>query len=97
MSNQKILDIQEEIDQTKGIVHRNIDLVIERGENLENLQEKSENLHVQSQLFRKHAKKLKCKMLMKNIKMTILIIFIILLIILFIIITICGWDCDCSN
>lgn len=93
----KILDIQEEIDQTKDIVHRNIDLVIERGDKLDELQDKSDNLNVQSHLFRKSAKKLKCKMLVKNIKMIILLLFIILIIILLIIISACGWDFDCSN
>lgn len=93
----KILEIQDEIDQTKNIVHRNIDLVIERGDKLDELQDKSDNLHIQSQLFRKSAKKLKCKMLMKNIKMIILLLFVILLIILFIIISTCGFDFDCSN
>jgi hypothetical protein len=97
MENQKILEIQAELTQSKDIVHRNINLVIDRGDKLDDLQEKSENLNIQSHLFKKHAKSLKCRMLLKNIKMIILLLFIILIIILLIIISACGFDFDCSK
>ncbi|XP_059488767.1 synaptobrevin homolog YKT6 [Neocloeon triangulifer] len=49
--------IQEELDETKIILHSTIEAVLERGEKLDDLVSKSEGLSVQSKAFYKTARK----------------------------------------
>ncbi|XP_065335537.1 synaptobrevin homolog YKT6 [Cloeon dipterum] len=49
--------IQEELDETKIILHNTIEAVLERGEKLDDLVSKSEGLSVQSKAFYKTARK----------------------------------------
>ncbi|XP_076464822.1 synaptobrevin homolog YKT6-like [Babylonia areolata] len=49
--------IQSELDETKIILHNTIEAVLERGEKLDDLVEKSEGLSMQSKAFYKTAKK----------------------------------------
>ncbi|GFO46266.1 synaptobrevin homolog ykt6-like [Plakobranchus ocellatus] len=49
--------IQSELDETKIILHNTIEAVLERGEKLDDLVEKSEGLSLQSKTFYKTAKK----------------------------------------
>lgn len=53
----KISKIQKDLDDIKDIMHKNIDEVLQRGENLESLMEKSEDLSMTSLQFYKKAKK----------------------------------------
>ncbi|XP_010453140.1 PREDICTED: VAMP-like protein YKT61 [Camelina sativa] len=53
----KLLKIQRELDETKIILHKTIDSVLERGEKLDSLVEKSSDLSTASQMFYKQAKK----------------------------------------
>ncbi|XP_071687103.1 VAMP-like protein YKT61 [Rutidosis leptorrhynchoides] len=53
----KLLKIQRELDETKIILHKTIDSVLERGEKLDSLVEKSSDLSMASQMFYKQAKK----------------------------------------
>lgn len=95
-SNDKINLIQNEIDNTKDTLRKNIDLVIERGENLEDLSEKSVSLIDRSRLFKIHSKRLKWKMFMKKVKMTALLVIILLVIIFIILFSICGIKLHCK-
>nr|CAG4643521.1 EOG090X0E6P [Ilyocryptus agilis] len=49
--------VQEELDETKIILHNTIEAVLERGEKLDNLVAKSENLSDASKMFYKTARK----------------------------------------
>lgn len=49
--------IQKELDETKIILHKTIESVLERGEKLDTLVEKSNDLSLASQLFYKSARK----------------------------------------
>lgn len=53
----KLLKIQRDLDETKIILHKTIDSVLERGEKLDSLVEKSTDLSSASQMFYKQAKK----------------------------------------
>ncbi|KAG9146126.1 hypothetical protein Leryth_015910 [Lithospermum erythrorhizon] len=53
----KLLKIQRELDETKIILHKTIDSVLERGEKLDSLVDKSSDLSAASQMFYKQAKK----------------------------------------
>jgi Synaptobrevin/VAMP-like protein len=49
--------IQEELDETKIILHNTIEAVLQRGEKLDDLVSKSEGLSMQSKAFYKTARK----------------------------------------
>ena len=52
-----ILRVQQELDDTKIVLHNTIDSVLQRGEDLDKLVEKSGSLSQQSKMFYKSAKK----------------------------------------
>ncbi len=55
------LALQEEVEETKVVLHNTIQSVLERGEKLDDLVEKSESLSAQSKLFYTQARKMnKC-------------------------------------
>ena len=53
-----IMRIQKNLDETKDVLHNTIETVLERGEKLEDLVERSGELSSQSKLFYKHIKPL---------------------------------------
>ncbi|QLG71655.1 hypothetical protein HG535_0B07010 [Zygotorulaspora mrakii] len=52
-----IMKVQQELDETKIVLHKTIENVLERGEKLDNLVDKSESLTASSKMFYKQAKK----------------------------------------
>ncbi|MCJ1426714.1 palmitoyltransferase [Sticta canariensis] len=52
-----IMKIQKELDETKIVLHKTIESVLERGEKIDTLVEKSDGLSAQSKMFYKQAKK----------------------------------------
>eukprot|EP01097_Dermamoeba_algensis_P005319 TRINITY_DN3379_c0_g1_i2.p1 TRINITY_DN3379_c0_g1~~TRINITY_DN3379_c0_g1_i2.p1 ORF type:complete len:105 (-),score=31.93 TRINITY_DN3379_c0_g1_i2:18-332(-) len=81
----KLVALQTQVDEVKGIMLNNIDITLQRGEKLESLDQKTEALGVQTSNFHTKTKKLKCELLKKNIKLTFAIIGCCLLIILIIV------------
>lgn len=52
-----IMRVQQELDETKIVLHKTIESVLQRGEKLDNLVERSNQLSMQSKMFYKTAKK----------------------------------------
>ncbi|CAE6447746.1 Synaptobrevin homolog YKT6 OS=Ashbya gossypii (strain ATCC 10895 / CBS 109,51 / FGSC 9923 / NRRL Y-1056) GN=YKT6 PE=3 SV=1 [Rhizoctonia solani AG-1 IB] len=52
-----IMKVQQELDETKIVLHKTIEAVLERGEKLDDLVDRSNNLSMQSKAFYKTAKK----------------------------------------
>ncbi|KAF8504364.1 snare protein YKT6 [Russula emetica] len=52
-----IMRVQQELDETKIVLHKTIESVLQRGEKLDNLVERSTALSAQSKMFYKTAKK----------------------------------------
>ncbi|KAG8787958.1 palmitoyltransferase [Ceratobasidium sp. 428] len=52
-----IMKVQQELDETKIVLHKTIEAVLERGEKLDDLVDRSNNLSNQSKMFYKTAKK----------------------------------------
>lgn len=52
-----IMKVQQELDETKIVLHKTIENVLQRGEKLDNLVDKSESLNASSKMFYKQAKK----------------------------------------
>lgn len=80
--NHKTAAIQAQIDDTVGIMRENINKVAERGERLDSLQDKTDNLAVSAQGFRRGANRVRKQMWMKNFKMKICLIIGVICIIL---------------
>ncbi|KAJ9479960.1 Synaptobrevin-like protein [Pseudozyma hubeiensis] len=72
-SNNKTARIHSEIDNTISIMRDNINKVNERGENLNSLQDKTDNLAVSAQGFRRGANRVRKQMWWKDMKMRIII------------------------
>ena len=53
----QIMRIQKNLDETREVLHNTIDNVLQRGEKLEDLVERSGELSAQSKLFYKQAKR----------------------------------------
>lgn len=67
----KISAVQSEIDQVKDIMVANIDVIIERGEKLELLVDKTDHLAASSVAFRTTSRSLQRAMWWKNMKLTV--------------------------
>merc|ERR1712059_209629 len=67
----KISSLQTEVDQVKNIMVANIDSIIERGEKLDLLVDKTENLSASSVTFRTTSRNLQRAMWWKNMKLTV--------------------------
>jgi len=52
-----LLKIQQQLDETKIVLHKTIENVLQRGEKLDDLVQKSDGLSAQSKMFYKQAKK----------------------------------------
>eukprot|EP01064_Diplonema_japonicum_P004782 TRINITY_DN13133_c2_g1_i1.p1 TRINITY_DN13133_c2_g1~~TRINITY_DN13133_c2_g1_i1.p1 ORF type:complete len:241 (+),score=74.31 TRINITY_DN13133_c2_g1_i1:59-724(+) len=88
----QIKTIQQQIEEVKDIMVKNIDSVIERGDKIDNLVEKSTELDAEAGQFRKQAKTLKNKMWWRNIRLIIGIVFLVIVIIMVILMIACNPD-----
>lgn len=82
--NNKTAAIQAQIDDTVGIMRENINKVAERGERLDTLQDKTDNLAVSAQGFRRGANRVRKQMWWKDFRARMCLIggIIILLIVI---------------
>jgi len=86
----RIAKVQDEINQVKDVMIKNIDKVLERGEKIELLVDKTEVLDQHAFKFKKQSRNLKNKLWWKNIKLWILIIVVLAAIIYIILASACG-------
>ncbi|XP_059157693.1 vesicle-associated membrane protein 4-like [Physella acuta] len=82
----KINKLQGQVEDVVDIMKSNVNKVIERGDRLEDLQDKSESLSSHSDMFRTRAKNLHKNMWWKNCRMRIILAAVLALIITIIII-----------
>lgn len=86
-SNDKLNHLQSQVKSVTGVMTRNLEKVMQRGETLDDLEDRSERLAHSSTDFRQSAIKLKRKERCRNVKVWV-ILFIIILVIFFVIIAI---------
>uniref|UniRef100_A0A3Q3D447 Vesicle-associated membrane protein 7 n=1 Tax=Hippocampus comes TaxID=109280 RepID=A0A3Q3D447_HIPCM len=86
----RLTETQMQVDDLKGIMVRNIDLVAQRGEKLELLIDKTENLVDSSVTFKTTSRNLARAMCMKNLKLTFVVVLVCLVIIYIIVSASCG-------
>lgn len=80
-----ILIDSQQIDDTVGVMRENINKVSQRGERLDSLQDKTDNLAVSAQGFRRGANRVRKDMWWKDMKMRVCL-FIVVIVLLVVII-----------
>jgi len=86
----KVSKVRGEIDEVKSVMVQNIERVLERGERIELLVDRTENLNQQAFNFKKQSTHLKRSMWWQNTKLTVAIVIVVIIIIYFIIAAFCG-------
>jgi len=84
--NPRTQALQAQIDDTVGVMRDNINKVSQRGERLDALQDKTDNLAVSEQGFRRGANRVRKQMWWKDMKMRMCLIAGIIILILIIVI-----------
>jgi len=87
--NGRTAALQAQIDDTVGVMRENINKVSQRGERLDSLQDKTDNLAVSAQGFRRGANRVRKQMWWKDMKMRMcLIVGVIVLIVVIVVPTV---------
>ncbi|XP_013419948.1 vesicle-associated membrane protein 7-like [Lingula anatina] len=92
----KVAKVQGQVDELKGIMVKNIDSMVSRGERLELLVDKTEDLSSHSVQFRKSSQNLARSLWWKNVKITIVVAVIAIIVLYLIVSWACGgldWPC----
>mmetsp|Transcript_15283 Transcript_15283/g.20159 ORF Transcript_15283/g.20159 Transcript_15283/m.20159 type:complete len:216 (+) Transcript_15283:118-765(+) len=82
--------VNKKLDDVKNIMVQNIEMVLERGEKLELLVDKSDRLSQQAFVFEKTSKKLKQAMFWKKVKAYSVIAFVLLILLYILLAIACG-------
>lgn len=89
-SPDKLTEVQEQADELKGILVKNIDSIASRGERLQLLVDKTDDLSSTSTTFRKTSRNLAHSMWWKNMKLTVILVVIVIIVIYIIVSMACG-------
>uniref|UniRef100_A0A803KMW8 Uncharacterized protein n=1 Tax=Chenopodium quinoa TaxID=63459 RepID=A0A803KMW8_CHEQI len=90
----KLAKVQAQISEVKGVMMENIEKVLDRGEKIELLVDKTENLRSQAQDFRQQGTQMRRKMWLQNMKIKLIVLGIIIALILIIVLSVChGFNC----
>ncbi|XP_027104736.1 vesicle-associated membrane protein 727-like [Coffea arabica] len=90
----KLSKLKAQITEVKGIMMDNIEKVLDRGEKIELLVDKSENLQFQADTFQRQGRQLRRKMWLQNLQMKLMVGgAILVLIIIFWLIACGGFKC----
>ncbi|KAI3511527.1 hypothetical protein L2E82_29093 [Cichorium intybus] len=86
----KVAKVKAQVDEVKGVMMENIEKVLDRGEKIELLVDKTDNLRNQANDFKKQGTKMKRKMWIQNMKIKLIVVGIVILLILVVIMSICN-------
>lgn len=90
----KIAKVKAQVSEVKGVMMDNIEKVLDRGEKIELLVDKTENLHKQAQDFKSTGTKIRRKMWIQNMKVKLIVLSIVIALILIIVLSVChGFNC----
>ncbi|CAN0915708.1 Putative vesicle-associated membrane protein 726 [Linum grandiflorum] len=90
----KIAKVKAQVSEVKGVMMENIEKVLDRGEKIELLVDKTDNLRLQAQDFKQQGTKIKRKMWYENMKMKLIVFGIFAALVLLIWLSIChGFKC----
>ncbi|GAA0153665.1 hypothetical protein Leryth_024688 [Lithospermum erythrorhizon] len=90
----KLAKVKAQVSEVKGVMMENIEKVLDRGEKIELLVDKTENLRSQAQDFRTQGTQVRRKMWLQNMKIKLIVLGIIIALILIIVLSVChGFKC----
>ncbi|GFP88347.1 vesicle-associated membrane protein 721 [Phtheirospermum japonicum] len=90
----QLAKVQAQVSEVKGVMMGNIEKVLDRGEKIELLVDKTENLRSQAQDFKTQGTKMKRKMWIQNMKMKLIVVGIVIVLALIIFLSVCqGFKC----
>jgi len=93
----KVASVQKKVNDVKGVMMENIERVLERGEKIELLVDKTDALHNQAEQFQRKGKQLRRAMCWQNWKWKILTISIIIVLIIVIFLIACFSGGNCTS
>ncbi|CAL8327383.1 unnamed protein product [Arctogadus glacialis] len=86
----KVEDLRSQVDGVTDIMTQNVDRILARGERLDDLMDKSEDLQAGAQHFKQTSQKVARTYWWKNVKLIVIIVVVVLVIILIIILLATG-------
>ncbi|XP_076824486.1 uncharacterized protein LOC143470317 [Clavelina lepadiformis] len=86
----QLTTMQKQVGEVTGIMRANVEKVLERGDKLDDLVDKTEDLQASANTFQVNAKRIQRKMFWQNKKMLIIIVVIVLIILTLIILFATG-------
>lgn len=89
-SKDKVQTLRDQVDGVKDIMTQNVDRILARGERLDDLMGKSEDLQAGAQNFKQTSQKVARTYWWKNVKMVVVIVVVVLIIVLIIILLATG-------
>ncbi|XP_019369948.1 PREDICTED: vesicle-associated membrane protein 8 isoform X1 [Gavialis gangeticus] len=90
MASDHVRDLQSEVEGVKSIMTQNVERILARGENLDHLRNKTEDLEATSEHFKTTSQKVARKYWWKNIKTMVIIGLIVAIILILIILFATG-------
>ena len=87
----KIQRVQDDINEVTDMMRANIEAVVDRGEHLELLVDKSDGLSSQAMQFQKQSVGLRKAMWWQNMRMVFMLAFVMLFVVALIVVSACGW------
>ncbi|XP_047055532.1 vesicle-associated membrane protein 721-like [Lolium rigidum] len=89
----RLSKVKAQVSEVKGIMMENIDKVIDRGEHIDGLVTRTEQLHEQAADFRQQGTRIRRKMWFQNMKVKLIVLGIVVALILIIVLSICHGKC----
>ncbi|KAM5552644.1 putative vesicle-associated membrane protein 726 [Rosa sericea] len=86
----KLAKVKAQVTEVKGVMMENIEKVLDRGEKIELLVDKTDNLRSQAQDFKQQGTKMRRKMWFQNMKMKLIVVGIVVALALVIFLSVCG-------
>lgn len=91
----RLSKVQAQVSEVKGIMMENIDKVIDRGEQIDGLVTRTEQLHDHALDFRTEGTRIRRRMWYQNMKIKLIVVGIVVALILIIVLSICHKK-DCN-
>merc|ERR1712063_148516 len=85
----KLSGLKVKVTEITDIMHGNVEKLLQRGEVIEGIESRAEELRVKTADFDRQAKRLKCKMCQENAKMCVCLTIVILAVI-FLVLAVVG-------
>jgi len=88
--NDKISVVHKQLEEAKNVYMEQIELLLERGEHIDILEDKTSNLAKESVVFKQKAHAMKMRFCMKNAKLIAVIVILVLVVVFLLVWFACG-------